>query len=341
MPVEFTDLARFLVPDSDLVALTELLGNLTVKERRALSGPVRRAARLESRVKGNDSALILLALGCVTGVRQVASSLGYLELTDAALPLASRVLRDRDPDWLPNLPKALFDLRLPSDASRLSRRLVRDDLIPAPDLPDYRTGVVHELTSQPGVRDVLQELRADPQILEQELWDMLACEGAGRALWYIDGLLEAGWGVKGRGPLPMKTPERTWRAALAVLSGTGEISRDRLLDETLTACLRDWSARDSAWYPALHDQLSPTLPECAARAGIYLRLLAAGPGPTVSLAQRQLARLIDADYADLPALAQASAVVLSRPDKGTALAQLKLLVRAVAKHPAQTSVIAA
>ena len=81
--------------DPDLEALVELLAGLDEKQRKALSGPARKAA--DGWHGRKHSAVALVLLGCGTGVRQVADGIQWLTISNAALPLAAQVLSDRKP----------------------------------------------------------------------------------------------------------------------------------------------------------------------------------------------------------------------------------------------------
>jgi hypothetical protein len=177
--VDFHDLAPLLAAGSDLDVLVELLAGLTDKERKACSGPSLKAAAYGPLRLANHSAIALTLLGCGTGVRQVTSGLQWLSIDAEALPLATRVLRDRNPPWLVQFPTALMEIRdVGPDARRLVRHLVRDGLVPAPDLAAYQAGLAYDLmASRSDPVSVLDTLADDPGILDHELWDMLACEG--------------------------------------------------------------------------------------------------------------------------------------------------------------------
>jgi hypothetical protein len=330
--VEYTELEPFLAPGSDLVALVEKLGGLTDKQRRALSAPVRDAC---PRLYGNNmntSAHALMLLGCATGVRQIASDVAWLSVDREVFPLSAVVLRDRNPAWLADLPRAILAGWDFTPTPRLFvRAMVRAGLVAAPDLPSYRAGLARAMLTWTDSRSILQALDDDPEILDEELWQMLSCEGAGKALAETDKYLTQHWVRPGQPP-KAATPQMTWQFALVSLTKSGRINRDRLLDETLTACLRDWAANDTRWHLAMHDALAPTLDEAASRQHVHCRLLAAGPGQTVLLAQRQLTRLLEAGRLDVPAMVEASQPTLSRADKGPVVNQLKLLREAAAQH---------
>jgi hypothetical protein len=338
--VEFADLEPYLAPGSDLIVLVELLSSLNDKERKALSGPVRKAAEYGSGFRSNQSALVLLLLGCATGARQVANGIQRLTFDDDVLPHAVRVLRDRNPAWLAELPNALLDSRdLSWRPRRLIRQLVRTGLVSPPTHPNYHQGLVRGLLAWPDRRSVLQALEEDPGLLDDELWQMLRCEGAGKDLAFTDKWLTEGWSRSGE-PKPAPTPERTWRHALVALARDGRIDRDRLLDETLTACLRDWKPSDTGWYVRLHHALEPSLDETEERQHVYLRLLAAEPGTIVGLGQRHLSRLLEAGHLDIPAFVEASRPALGRDDKGPVLTHLKLMERVAGRDKGQSDPIA-
>ena len=334
------DLAPFLAPSGDLGALVSFLGNLNNKQRKELSSTAREAARFAVIRNADPSAAALALLGCASGARQVASGLRWLPIGSEVLPLAIRVLRDRRPSWLDDLPKALLESRaLVSQPRQLVRALVRAELVRAPDDPAYHAGLAQGLVPAFGAGSVLEALESDPGILDGELWDMLACEGAGRALRDADNWLAHSWARPGMPPAPAG-PERTWQHALVTLAGDGRVDRQRLLDETLTACLRDWKPADTAWFTAVHDALAPALEEVERRQAVYHRLLAAEPGQTVALAQRHLARVLAAGRLDVTCLAEASRATLGRGDKAPVLQQLRLLRAAAAASPEHRGVVA-
>ena len=122
-----------------------------------------------------------------------------------------------------------------------------------------------------------------------------------------------------------------WHAAIAILCDTVPGFRDRILDGSLGALLRDFSANNAIWYHRVHRALDPTPEEIAARAGTYESLLAAGPSTTVGLAQDMLARAID--RIDPDGLLDASAGVLGRSEKKLLTGQLKLLSALVKTRP--------
>ncbi len=333
-----------MTSDTHLKALTQVLCGLQEKQRRALSGRVRDHADRVWLGQQPQNAAALAVLGCVTGVRQVAAKVEWLHLDPHAEPMAVQILRHRDPPWLPELPAALVvgKERVPRSA-RLVRALVREGLLPRPEFPEYSLALARGLDTARGFRDedlvwsVLDALRADPGLIEHELWEILRTEGAGKELASSDA-----WQVTphrhnvtyGDGVVVPSRPERTWQHALVTLAAEGIVERARLLDETLAACLRDWTAADVGWFVALHDALSPTLDELVARQQTYARLLAVTPGVPVGLALRTFTALLKAGRLDHDVLLAAAPAALARSDKGPALKMLKILGDLVNAQPA-------
>lgn len=159
---------------------------------------------------------------------------------------------------------------------------------------------------------------------ERELWLFFETEGAGSWDVHIVGLLEF---------LDVDAPMRA-----------------RLLDASLQGLLRDFSAYNIKFALTVHRTLAPDLDEIRARESLYVSVLTTAPLAAVTLAQEHLARLIDAPEpghgvdgavtVDVPALLEASAVVLARRDKKSVLAQLRLLDRLARRHPDQATPIA-
>lgn len=333
-----------MTSDEHLQALTDVLCSLQEKQRRALSGSVRDHADKAWLGPQPQNAIALAVLGCVIGVRQVVAKFEWLHLEPHAEPLAVDVLRHRDPAWLPDLPAALLvgKERIPRSA-RLVRALVREGLVEPPEFPEYALALVRALDVGRGFRDedlgpsVLDTLRADAGLIEHEVWEILRTEGAGKDLAASDA-----WEVAphrynvsyGQGVVVPSRPERTWQHALVTLTAEGMIERDRLLDETLVACLRDWTAGDVGWFVTLHDALAPTLEELVARQETYARLLAATPGVPVTLALRTFTALLKAGRLDHATFLAAAPAAVVRADKGPVVTTLKLIADLVRTRPA-------
>jgi hypothetical protein len=148
-------------------------------------------------------------------------------------------------------------------------------------------------------------LMAHPEFVETEFWALFRVEGMGanRFLTEFDG--------------------PAWDATLRGLGRADPGFRDRLLDESVNALLRDFSTRNIAWYVRAHRLADPTPSEVAGRQDRYVAVLTTTPSTAVGLAQEMLRRAPGAIDAD--ALIAASNAVLTRTEKKLVKAQLSLL----------------
>lgn len=332
---------------SDLVAhgqidtLVHRLAPLNEKERKALVPGLKELLDWRNRKDYPAYPLLLAVLGCYGGERQVARGLEWLWQYDDADGWAAQVLRDRAPHWLPKLPGAL--LATETTHWRLVRRLVREGLVAMPEEPEYLIGMVWGVVAPTAFQahqgvGAREGLLADEELLDREVWVMLATERAGRQLAMTDGSLSQ-FRQQFNGGVTTPMPTRTWWHALVTLAAEARIDRGRLLDAALAAPLRDWAAVDVTWFIGLHDALVPTKDEVLARQATYVRLLTCEHGPAVRIAQKQLSEVVAELDAD--ALMSASAVTLARTDKASVIAQLTLLKKVVKGRPELASAAAA
>lgn len=305
-----------LVRENRIAELTKVLIGLSEKERKALSGPVR---ELNDRLgwSPDTAAVVLAVVGCVTGVNQVAEAVRFRVLTQQTADTAAQILEARQPTWLASFPDKVLSERNGRGGYNIVRALVRRGVIPRPSTAEYAMQMVNGLTRDwtDDSPSVLEALRSDPDLLEHEVWELFHTQEAGKALAWYDKWREEPQRYPHRDPMPGR-PERTWRHALVTLSASGEISRDRLLDEVLGAFFRDLPASDLTWYVTLHDAVSPSLDEVAHRQSTYIRLLSCEPGPPVALGLKQLQTLHKASLLDVDTALPALATVLQRGDKG-------------------------
>lgn len=314
----------------DAVGVAAELRGLSEAERRA----VWRALKDTSLV---TAAAAVAALGCAPGAKSAADAAWSPRLAAALVPVAAQVLTDRRPTWLERLAVRLVDGEAGSPwGFGVVRSLIRAGTMEAPDDLSYTLAMVWGVapwTSGTAMTTTpLSGLRADPALLERELWDLLGTERAGRRLANHDGWRLRDTPTPGREPRPPR-PDATWRHALVTLAAEGTVDRPRLLDAALQAMLADWAAADVGWFVELHDALAPTSSEVAARVTTYLRLPASEIGPVVQVGLRAASRLLDSATAEPTAVARALEPALLRPQKGTALAALTLLDRIVGDAP--------
>ena len=200
----------------------------------------------------------------------------------------------------------------------LARGLIQAHAL-APESEHYLDWFLSHLTwndqqrEKRGAAEMAAMLTESNNALLTEFWALFRFEGMG-----------GNWNVNDSdSPLLLQ--------AIAILCDTVPGFRDRALDESLGALLRDFSASNTRWYPRVHRALDPTADEVAARAGRYMAVLAAGPSTSVGLAQDMLARAIGRIAPN--DLLDASAGVLGRGEKKLLTAQLKLLAALVKARP--------
>lgn len=147
-------------------------------------------------------------------------------------------------------------------------------------------------------------LRAHPDWVEREFWALFRVEGMG-ANYQL---------VERTGP--------AWDAAVLALCQDDPAFRERLLVESREALLRDFSAKNIAWYLRMHRLADPAAHEVAASQYAYFAVLGTAPSTAVGLAQDMLKRA--AGQLDVDAVIEAGAAVLTRSEKKLVKAQLGL-----------------
>lgn len=286
-------------------------------ERRVCSKPLQ--ARLRRFTE--HPAVGIAALGVAQNTAQALRAVNEGNISDVT-EQAYAVLAERRPGWLADFSRRAVDGQ---DGWLIVRALVRAGLVPTPDVPAYITRLPLALNSWHGttLRDTLL---ADPGLLEFEVFQLFAVEGAGEAMRYVDG-----WHENHRVDRP-KGPERTWRVTLARLCDDGHLDRGRILDACLGAFLTDGTR--PTWFAGFHAELAPGEDEICERTAAYLKLLQADAGVVVGLAQRALAVAVKAGRVGPADLVEASAPVLHRAEKKYVLGQLRLMSTITATHPA-------
>ena len=339
MTLRFEDLSA-AIERNDGLAVARYLKSATEAERRAVSSKVRALCNKIWTFHGDRSATVVAILGTAGGIRQVSQVIGPLgveQWTEEAIA----VLRERNPPWLSDIPRALLTGNEFQNTWRFVRELVRAGLVPRPDIPEYITlmpqGIASRARNFRGRDEVMsieEQLIADPGLLRDEIFQLFHVEGAARNLYWADAWVDQPrqW-QEGKWVGVQRRPEATWRATLARLARRGSIDFDRLLDECIGSFVRDLRPTQLGWYVGMHDELAPTLDEMAARAAAYERLLAADASIGIGLGQKVLQTLVDADRLDYESLVRASAPALARSEKSIVVKQLKLLERVVKERP--------
>lgn len=240
---------------------------------------------------------------------------------------AVAILKARRPEWIVKL----IDTQLQSDWTRWSfvRCVVREGLCPRPESDDY---IAKMIRGRAGVwagdhGDTLaRRLRADPALLEDEIWRIFEIDPPGVTLfsnesWY------------GGGPM-------SWLWSLADLAADGTIDRGRLLRATHETLRRGIQLRDTTFHMRLIERLDPTAEERAELREVYLDLLAHRNDAVMRFAVEQCARLWN-EHALPPAdLLGRITSPLTREKKGPAEAALRLMRKIAKKEPALKPAVA-
>ncbi|MGN6131551.1 MAG: DUF6493 family protein [Nocardioidaceae bacterium] len=323
------------VLDGDNEGVRDLLHGATEAERRACAAEVAALAKVMYEGAGWSNgrwrATTAAVVGCTGGAAAVAKVL----LRRGADEVAMDVLVARAPSWLPDLLERLAAADDPWGQQWPATERLRVALgAPYPLTDTYLRGLVGHV----GTDDlpILDRLRADPELLA--LVPRLLRVPDVHVMMARSGFDE----VRTDGPVQRvaRDPERTWEGTIATLTRTGELDRGEILETVLGLLLAGGKREHVAWALALHDRLQPDREEVADRARTYLRLLADGPGPVATAAQRAL-REVDAEgRLELDALLETSRAVLHRREKGLVTAQLRWLAQVARRCPDRSADVA-
>jgi hypothetical protein len=215
----------------------------------------------------------------------------------------------------------------------LVRRAVREGLIEHPEGSAYVQAMIHGVSggSQPGVDSSYLGLLADDGLLDDDVWlifeEEVGSDLANAAVWTYGKDGSSGSG------------DNRWTYALTRLAAEGRLDRQRLLDASLDALMRDFRASTLGWYVSFHEALEPTREERVARLELYLSLVTAPAPVAVKEGLAALNELGDAVPAD--ELARVSTAPLLQPQKAHALAMLRLLDAAARRDEATRPVVLA
>jgi hypothetical protein len=231
-------------------------------------------------------------------------------------------LLERRPDWLNKWATRLLEETHHQGATSrffAMRRLVRAGLIPEPTGAEYICQLIRSL-DQPAVL-----LRDDPTLLDD-------------VLRFFEPNPDIQLEMARRDVPQME--EHSWAWALELAVQQGRLSRDPLLDGTLTVLESDPTAHHARWYLSFHDRLKPTAAESAGRADRYFGLLRARLPQIVGCALDTLTALDAAGPLAAERLAAGLAPALEVMDGKRVKAVLKLLTQAVKREPSAASVVA-
>jgi uncharacterized protein DUF6493 len=271
--------------NGDVVAVSRGINQLSEAERRRIAPQVLKLLRevrqaYVGRVRdrpwpyAEDTRSVLhatetLVLGVATGAELRKAGPWGLPPTEIAV----ETLKHR-PTLITDLVDAIADMAPTrwNPQFAVMRTLVRERLTDPPANPGYILALIHGLAKPKG--SILEGLRADPGLLDHEIWRLFEIEGGGETSLAAH---------------DKYTPEASsWSRALETLSREGKLSRARLLDASLDALGRDFGPFRAAWFAQFHELLSPTCEEREEREAAYLALLGSPVPATVSFAIRAL-----------------------------------------------------
>lgn len=178
------------------------------------------------------------------------------------------VLTVRKPSWIEQFVERLLGRSHFWLHWRVCRELVRRGLCSKPDDPRYYTGMITGLRGRwnRDQRTVLDELRNDPDLLEDEIWRLFEHEGeADNTLANVD-----------------RWEDSNWSGALVTLSKEGKLPRAKLLDASLDALELGFNHYRARWFFNFFDRMEPTDQELKKRASRILDLIG---NPTPNVAQ--------------------------------------------------------
>src|SRR6266849_4754200 len=294
------------IEQGDSASCVSLLRGLDEAQRRALYPSV--SATLRSKEMGFDfhrnQAIRLALLGTATLSELKKISAWYLVPKHAC-----EVIRDRHPSWLADWVE--FELSRFIRQWPLVRALVRENLIAKPETEPYAVGMIVVPNRSKPVRDFL---KADLELLSDEVWRLFAHEGSGEfSLAAYDKYVQE---------------QNSWQTAFYTLAAEGELDRARLLASSLDALVRDFAPFRAGWFSRFHDALRPTVSERITLRDRYSALLASRVPATVSFAMKALVDLDKAGALDIIAISERLAPALEARDKGTVSHALAFLRRA-------------
>jgi len=302
---------RAAVDAEDAERVRDLVVQATEKDRRAAAEEVRQLYEVRwtwnRRRESKREAATVAWLGTATA-RQVGSQWWTVERVadDRGLDLVYDVLEARGSRFFQTLARSMVE----EGVQRwwpLVRRAVTNGLIEAPeDVDAYVRGMVATFAWTREEDGTYDGLLADPALLDEDVWQIFEID--------CSAILA-----------------EQWQRALVRLAGEGRLDRQRLLDASLGALLRDFRASSVGWYAQLHESLEPSDEERRLRVDTYLSLLASPAAAVIKEGLSALRAIEDEVAAD--DLARAAAGPLSQKQKNLAVDMLRLLERKAKQEP--------
>ena len=283
-------------------------------------------------------ARVLARLGTATA-RQVVTdwwSVGFELRGDGDRDLAYTALAARGRDFFATVARGLVSDGIQQGAL-LVRRAVQEGLLDAlPDEEAYIRALVFQAGDWTERDSTYKRLRNDAQ-LREEVWRFFevdcSTELSRADIWEpVEERVELG-------PRIERMEGNRWIDVFTRAAAGGLLDRDRLLDASLDALVRDFRPSMVGWYAKLHEALAPTAEERRERLDRYLALVAS---PVPSVVKEGLVGLRALD-GEVPAdeLARAAVAPLTQKQKNLAAAALGLLERAAREPTSREAVLEA
>ena len=255
----------------------------------------------------------------------VASLTNIKKLGRRSLPSGDAVveiLKVRKPDWADQIAEILLEVSYYWGSWRTVREMVKQKLCPKPKNTRYYTGMITGLCGwRWGGEDrqtALAGLRADPSLLQDEVWRLFEYEGDGEnTLANVD-----------------RWEATSWSGALATLSKEGKLSRPRLLAAALGALELGFNHYRAKWFFTFIDLLEPTDRELKKHADTMLGLVGS-PTPNVAAwAFEKASAMYERGLVkDASQLGAAASPLLMAKQKGTVQKTLKFLGQLAENSP--------
>ena len=300
----------------DKARVTALLVDATEKDRRAAGKELEQF--FWKQLHDRDAATALAWFGVQTA-REVISWDWRAPAADEA---TLAVLRARGKSFLDTLVRRGLETGL----WRVVRLAVLNGLTETPDDDAYVRGLVAHLGGWGQLTSTYDALLADPELLDADVWRIFEVD-CGTELANA-----VAWEQRADAATPSwQRGDNRWTDALTRLAEEGRLDRDRLLDVSLDALMRDFRPSMVGWYAGFHEALEPSRDEREARVDRYLALLTS-PVPLVVNAGIAALRTIE-DAVPAEALARAATGALTLPQKKAAIDSLRLLAAAAERDP--------
>jgi len=324
--VTLADDVRAAIDRGDAERVRDLLAAATEKERRAVA-----KASGERWLHSTQPPQTIAMLGTATA-REIGTWWWSFTPDPRVDALAYDVLAARGRGFFETLTRTLV-----TDGTLthwpVVRRGVREGLIDEPadgDAYAYVRGMVAGLGDHAGGDILYDALLADPELLEADLWRIFEVDCSSELVNAIAWTTREDMAHQG---------ENRWLVALTRLAAEGRVDRQRLLDASLTALMRDFRPSMVGWYAQLHEALEPTDDERRARADAYLALLGSPAPAVVKEGLAGLRQLVD--HPPSAELAAAAIGPLSQKQKNLAVEMLRLLEFAARDAQARPDVLEA